>query len=390
MPTDLARFAFVFAVLPSLVACREPLQNGGVIIFGGMDERISAMCRFRRDSEGKEGFCAPDVEAPKPVAITRAESGDRKLDNGEITIVVGGPKSVSYGGLVSATFTSAGENELERVTTCFGAPLGCLATSELLEGTNPDGSAWIAATGKTQGDSRINVVTRYLIAPGSRVVLMTTKITSQVTEPVIASALGDVSRFRGAEEFVQTKEVVGDVEKGAFVAAIGRGVAYAIAPFGKQLTLEVTRDAEGTMARQGRDVTLLPDKPVLFERFFVVSPRADTLGLRTELGLAAEGVQPGAIEARFVDAEGKPQKPPSGARLRFLSTDDSPSVFAFWQLDAEAIEAVQAAEAPPGHYELDLAATGFQALGRAAVDVRSGEVTKVTLAIGPEVKAAAP
>ena len=337
-------------------------------MFGGVSDRISAMCRFRRDAEGKEGFCAPEEERAKAVEIVAKDDGSLALDNGEIVVVIGGPKSAAHGAIVDAIEAHVGEDALESLTSCFGAPLGCLVTSELSHGKEADGSAWIVARGSTQGDARISVATRYLLVPGSRVLLVTTKVASQADEPVVIPALGDVVRWSSAEEVVHVEDpAAGDAVERAFVAATGPRVAYAIAPAIDRSTLEATRGAEGTSVVFGKAATLSKDGSLRYERLFVVSPRGDTLGVRTELALVREGRAPGAIEVRFVSAEGKPLPPPAGGRVELASSSDPLDVFAFLQIGPSATEPSVAAEAPPGHYELDLRAVGLRALAQGAL-----------------------
>lgn len=376
------RVAFVLAapLLSGLAGCVEPVQNGGVVMYGNESSRIAAMCRFRRGEEGKEGFCLPEAEPVRVAEIKEREGGDLVLDNGEIVVVIGGPKSSAYGAIVDAVEAHVGEDSVDRVTTCFDAPLGCVVTSELLRGKEADGSAWIVARGKPQGDPRISVATRYLLAAGSRVLVVTTKVVLQAEEPVALPAFVDVARWSAADE----------VFRGGFVMAVGRRVAYGVAPAGVDNKLELVRGADGTSLRFIGDATLKPGQAASYERHFAVSPRGDTLGVRTELALSRESRAPGAIEVRFVSADGKPVPPPARGLVELGSSSELAEVFGSLQIDQAMAEQAVAAEAPPGHYELDLRAAGVRALSRVPVDVRSGEVSSVTMTIGAEASAPAP
>ncbi|MDC3955057.1 hypothetical protein [Polyangium jinanense] len=382
--------------LTGLAACVEPIQNGGVVMYGGESERVAAMCRFRRGAEGKAGFCAPEPEAPAAVnlariggdkkpfagALVEAKAGDVLVDNGAIAAVI----SASDGALVDAADAEVREDAFGRVATCLGAPLGCLTGVTMSFSQGRDGSAQILARGHAEGDPRVTIATRYMLVPGARVILVSTLIASKADEPVVIPSLGDAVHWGAAEPVPsvgkEPSPPANAVAEAPFAAALASSVAYAIAPAGDRPTLEIEGAAGTTSLRFGRNVTLPPGGSARYERLFVVAPRGDTLGVLTELALVREERVPGAIELRFVDEAGKPFPPPADARVELLSPRDT--LVPFLRIGPSVAEAGVAAEAPPGAYELDLRGKGLRALARVPIEVKSGEVTQATIVVGAE------
>ncbi|MRG95204.1 hypothetical protein [Polyangium spumosum] len=384
----------LLALAAALAGCVEPLQNGGVVMYGGEGARVAAMCRFRRGAEGKAGFCAPETEAPAAVVITRidgnkrpftgalveAKEGDVLLDNGAIAAVIG-----ADGALVDAADALVREDALGRVSTCLGAPLGCMTGVTIRAEQGRDGSASVVARGHAEGDPRVTIATRYMLVPGARVLLVSTIVSSKADAPIVIPSLGDAVRWGLAEPLsaagTEPAPPANAVAEAPFVAALGSAVAYAIAPADDRPSLGIEATAEATSLRFGRDVTLPPGGSARYERLFVVAPRSDTLGVFTELALVREERLPGAIELRFVDEAGKPLPPPE-ARVHLLSPRDT--LVPFLRIGPSVPEPSVAAEAPPGAYELDLRGKGLRSLARVPIEVRSGEVTQATITVGPE------
>ncbi|MDI3282815.1 hypothetical protein [Polyangium sp. 15x6] len=392
----LALGTLLLGLATGLAACVEPIQSGGVVMFGGEGARIAAMCRFRRGTEGKAGVCAPEPEAPAPVTLARVETnprlfvgklveakaGDVLLDNGAIAAVI----SASDGALVDAGDVEVREDALGRVTTCLGAPLGCLTGVTMSLSQGRDGSAQVLARGHAEGDPRVTIATRYMLVPGARVILVSTLIASKADEPVVIPSLGDVVQWGVAEPVPAAAKAppppTAAVAQAPFVAALGHYVAYAIAPADDRPTLEIEGAARTVSLRFGRNVTLPPGGSARYERLFMVAPRGDTLGVVTELALVREGRVPGAIELRFVDEAGKPIPPPADVHVELLSPRDT--LVPFLRIGPFVEDASVAAEAPPGAYELDLRGEGLRALARVPIEVKSGEVTQATIAVGAE------
>ncbi|MDI1477526.1 hypothetical protein [Polyangium sp. y55x31] len=391
----LALGPLLLGLVTALAACVEPIQSGGVVMYGGEEARVAAMCRFRRGAEGKAGFCAPETEAPAAVTLARVEkeqrlfvgaveakAGDVLLDNGAIAAVI----SASDGALVDAADVEVREDALGRVSTCLGAPLGCLTGVTMSLSQGRDGSAQVLARGHAEGDPRVTIATRYMLVPGARVIVVSTLIASKADEPVVIPSLGDVVHWGAAEPVSAAAKgpppPTAAAAKAPFVAALGHYVAYAIAPADDRPTLEIEGAARTVSLRFGRDVTLPPGGSTRYERLFMVAPRGDTLGVLTELALVREGRVPGAIELRFVDEAGKPLPPPGDAHVELLSPRDT--LVPFLRISPFVEEAVVAAEAPPGAYELDLRGEGLRALARIPIEIKSGEVTQATITVGAE------
>lgn len=56
------RASFLLAAVLSISACAAPLQNGGVEVLPGAEERLEAMCRYGGASQQKVCTAPPDAE----------------------------------------------------------------------------------------------------------------------------------------------------------------------------------------------------------------------------------------------------------------------------------------------------------------------------------------
>jgi hypothetical protein len=384
------------AALATLVAaCAEPLQNGGVEMHGGAEARLGALCRFHRGSE-KDGFCAPVEEVAPPARVRRIASeadrprgaraegqvGDYVLDNGEIVVVIGAPRDGSAGAVVDAADARTGEDELGRVEVFVGAGASPVLGEVARAGVDHGGVAWVEVKGRAQSDARLAVITRYELQPGARALVMSTLVAARGSEPVPLPAFGDAVVWGAAEEALPGKEKgAHGAFQGPIVAAVGTAAAYAIVPADDRPALEGESSPERTLVRAAHDVTLEPGGAVQYDRVLVVAPRGDTLGLLTELAFLRENRAPGAVDVRFVDAQGRPASPPPGGRV-LLSSAQSP-LAPYVRISAAAQGADVAAEAPPGRYRASLDAPGLRAAAEVSVEVRSGEVTALTLQLAP-------
>ena len=144
------------------------------------------------------------------------EVADYVLDNGEIAIVIN-----ADGAVVDAGDARVGKDELGRFSPCLGAPIGCATNAAIEAGHDGDGTAWVVARGKAQGDERVRIATRYALSPGARVVLVLTVVTSQADAPIELPRIGDDVVWGSAEE-----QIPGAEPNGApFVAAIAPSAA---------------------------------------------------------------------------------------------------------------------------------------------------------------------
>ncbi len=398
MPIDFVRALRGLVVASSLGcvlgACSEPLQNGGVVVFGGASARFDAMCRFRRGSEGSASSCVPAAsEAPHATVVrvasegqlfkgSRAEGsvGDVLLSNGEIAIVFGGANSAKPGIIVDVVDMHIGQDELGSLSTCIADGADCLPLGPLEMGQERDGSAWVEV--RVAGQKPFDARTRYILMPGARSLLVSTIVSSQSIEPVRLSRIGDLVAWGSAQQIVPGGEVP------AFVAGIGTEVAYAImsADDRSSVTVEATEGA--TLVRHAHDVAVSAGHPLRRDRALVVAPRGDSLGVLTEMALLRDGQAPGAIDVKFVGTDGSPVVPPAGGRVRLL-TPAFP-VVGYLTVGLSPDGPGVAGEAPAGKYEIDFEGTRRRAAVRVPVEVRPGEVTSVTLTITNQVVEAAP
>lgn len=364
-----------------LGACAEPLQNGGVVVFGGASARFDAMCRFRRGSEGGQSSCVPGAsDAPRATAARiSSESqllkgpraagavGDVLLTNGEISFVFSGEN----GALLDAVDAHVGRDELESMTTCVtdGADCSVLAAPEF--GQEKDGSAWVEV--RLAGQKPFDARTRYILLPGARSLLVSTLISTLSPEAIAVSRVGDVVDWGLAQQTLPTGEAP------PFIAGVGTDVAYAILPVDDRSSIGVDLLDRGSFVRHARDAVVSAGNPLRRDRVFVVAPRGDTLGVLTEVALMRDGQAPGAIEVRFVGADGAPVTPPAGGRVRVLSPTFP--IEGYLAIGGAPEGATVAGEAPPGKYQLDFDGAGRHALTKVPVDVRSGEVTQVVVTL---------
>lgn len=375
--------ASLFACL--LGACAEPLQNGGVVVFGGASARFDAMCRFRRGSEGSASSCSPSsAEVPRATAMrianesqlvkgSRAEGsvGDVLLTNGEISMIVGGQSSAKPGVVLDVLDARVGRDELLSLASCVAEKDDCLTLAAPEFGQERDGSAWVEVrlAGQTTFDAR----TRYTLLPGARSFLVSTIVSTQSVDPLSLSRIGDVVTWGASQPIVPPGE------SPPFVASVGTDVAYAIVPADDRSSVSVDASESPMFVRHARDVAVSVGHPVRRDRAFVVAPRGDTLGVLTEVALLRDGQAPGAIDVKFVGPDGLSVSPPAGGRVRVLAPSFPIDGYLAILSTPEGLTA--AGEAPPGRYELDFEGSGRRAATRVPVEVRSGEVTQVTLSL---------
>lgn len=380
------RSVLVAAVLGlGLGACAEPLQNGGVVVFGGASARFDAMCRFRRGSEGGQSSCGPgSSEAPRATAARISSDsqllkgpraagaiGDLLLTNGEISFVFGGPASARPGVLLDGVDAHIGQDELESLTTCVadGAECSALAAPEF--GQEKDGSAWVEV--RLAGQKPFEARTRYILLPGARSLLVSTLISTSSPEAIAVSRVGDVVEWGLAQQTLPAGEAP------PFVTGIGTDVAYAILPVDDRSSVGMDAFDRGSFVRHARDAVVSAGHPLRRDRVFVVAPRGDSLGVLTEVALMRDGLAPGAIEVRFVASDGTPMTAPAGARVRVVSPTFP--IEGYLAIGGAPEAPLVAGEAPPGKYELDFDGAGRHAMAKVPIEVRSGEVTQVVVAL---------
>jgi len=389
MPIDFARALSGLAVAASLAlslgACTEPLQNGGVVVFGGASARFDAMCRFRRGTDGQQSSCAPaGPDIPRATAMriekesqllkgSRAEGsvGDVLLTNGEIAFVFGGQGSAKPGVLLDVADAHVGQDELGSLAPCVADGADCLALAAPELGQERDGSAWVEV--RVAGQKPFDARTRYTLIPGARSLLVTTIVSTQSTEPSSLSRVGDVVVWGSSQPNVPPGEAP------PFVAAVGTDVAYALVPADERSSVGVDALDGAMFVRHARDVLVSAGHSIRRDRALVVAPRGDTLGVLTEVALLRENQSPGAIEVRFVGPDGAPLAPPVGGHVKVLAPTFP--IEGYLAIGASPEGPTVAAEAPPGKYELDFEGAGRHAMAKVPLEVRPGEVTQVTMGI---------
>jgi hypothetical protein len=247
----------------------------------------------------------------------------------------------------------------------------CLPLAAPEFGQDPDGSAWVEvhASGQKLFDAR----TRYTLVPGARSLLITTIVSSQSIEPQTVSRIGDVVAWGSSQPTTPAGEAP------PFVAAIGTDVAYAIMPVDDRSSVAVDAHEGAMFVRHARDVVVFAGHQIRRDRAFVVAPRGDTLGVLTEVSLMRDGQAPGAIEVRFVGSDGLPLAPPVGGRVRVFAP--SFPIDGYLAIGSSPEGSTVAAEAPPGKYELDFDGAGRHAVAKVPVEVRSGEISQVTMVV---------
>jgi hypothetical protein len=304
--------------------------------------------------------------------------GDVLLTNGEISFVFSG----ETGSLLDAVDAHVGRDELSFVTSCVADVGSCLALAPPVFGQDADGSAWVEVF--LAEEKSFEARTRYTLIPGARSLLVTTIISTQSNLPERSLQVGDLVKWG------LTKPEVPPGQPRPFVAFVGTDAAYALVPADDSQGAEVENFADGTYVKNARSFVVSAGRPVRYERVLAVAPRGDTLGVLTEVALMRDGQAPGAIEVRFVGADGAPVTPPAGGRVRVLSPTFP--IEGYLTIGAGAEGATVAGEAPPGKYELDFEGAGRHAMAKVPVEVRSGEVVQVivTLEMNPPTVVNAP
>jgi hypothetical protein len=385
MPIDFARALGGVLVASSLGlslgACAEPLQNGGVVVFGGASARFDAMCRFRRGAEGGQSSCAPDASQASNAMASRISSesqllkgpraegrvGDVLLTNNEISFVF----SNETGFLLDAVDAHVGRDELAFSSSCVAEVGACLPLAPPVFGQEADGSAWVEV--HLAEERSFDARTRYTLIPGARSLLVTTIVSTRSSLPEPSLQVGDLVKWGVA------KPEVPPGQTHSFAAFVGADVAYAFVPADEHRGVTAEIFADGAYVRNAGNVVVSAGHPARYERVLAVAPRGDTLGVLTEVALMRDNQAPGAIEVKFVGADGAPIPPPPGGRVRLLSSAFPIEGYLAVGLSPEG--PTVAGEAPPGKYEVEFDGAGRRALTRVVVEVRSGEITPVVLGL---------
>ena len=333
----------VVAVLPLLlVGCVEPLQNGGVTIVGDPSARLGALCRFRHGTD--DGFCVNEAPELKPARARRmtgandglrgpfatGRAGDYMLENEEIAVVIARPGpdggTPRGGALVDAADARTRIDALGQVLASFGGTENHAVYDEIKTGAVDDGSAYVEVLGHALATPTILVTTRYALAPGSRVVMITTTLLANGAGDIHGLDLGDTVTWGGAASSAPGAQTQGgdsvapdaagapprsvegvapdaagapprsvegvapdaagapsrSVEGVApYLFGVGHGAAYALVKDGSPFLFR--SDTSSSVAVLERGVTLSPARPVEYTRMLLVAPRGDTAALAAEL-----------------------------------------------------------------------------------------------------------
>lgn len=383
--------------LVGLVHCAPPLQNGGVEVLEGADARLQTVCKWRR-GDGRPAECfAESSQAPPshafviendeqllrgPHALGRP--GDVMLDNGEIAAVVAavgrssGPLAdggvlidvgdarhrVDQLGMLAPTVHTAPRHPTEVAT-----PRGWIAEALQL-GSDPDGVAWVEVRGRLDGDDSSRVRTRFALAPGQRVVHVSTWADAGPTSTG-RYVLGDEVHW-GSSVPQPTRSTLD---------AVGTVVGYSLIPakgWSGHAGEGALRRVYGATAEASRP----PESDSGYHRFLAVSVRGDSLALASELAFLS-GRDLGALTVGFIDERGRPVPAPTSGIVELRRSSQS-------RLDLRVAGArtggfpfeVQA-EAPIGTYVATYRGPGGRSLAPTEVRVVPGEVARAAIELRP-------
>jgi len=399
---------FAFLLFTAVPACAAPLQNGGVEVHEGIEERFGFLCRFRHGTDGDSVCAAPETPALPARAqriardaellrgrLAQGRVGDFLLENDQIAIVIDqikkdDPLGESGGDLIDAAFIKSRRDELGRVTACVGAQRAVYTAIQA--GKGAEGSAYVEARGHAPGDENLVITTRYVLFPGQRALVLSTVVDNRGAEPTAPLALGDCVDWAEASPFMpdELSDSAG-VHRGAFVGATGLGLAYGLVNEDQSIldgSLFAERDASTSRVHYARPAPLGPGKSARYDRVLVLAPRPDPLALATEV-FFLQGGTPGGLAVEFVDAQGASLPPPAEGRVLFEDAriydpdphlgrvaSDNPA----WRwIDARSASAVF--EAPPGRYVIGFERQGQRSPGRALAVASPGKVSKVRLTL---------
>ena len=398
--------------IAGLLACRPPLQNGGVEVRPGAAERLAAFCRWRRPDPAGPAFCAakaPEAKGARayrlgsekgllagPLAGFRA--GDWALESGEIVVVVGDPaRGEGDGGSILDAADARGRSDaLGRLGVSFGGDRSPVY-ADARGGVTVEGSAFVELHGADRGDAALAVTTRYEVLPGARAVRVTTSLENRGAVPIGPIDLGDRVAWGGARPVgVGPSTALLRSAAGPVVAAIAAEVAYAILPApiveaGDDLP-GAARRGPAMVARGGASdlvfrggAAIDPGERATYARLLVVAVRGDELAIAAELDALAGG-SPGAVEVRFADGAGRGAPLPEGANVRFspvgreVAADDLPLLLRVARATAIAPDRV-GGEVPAGRYEVTLEGSAIRSKASAIVQVLPAEIAHVTVEI---------
>jgi hypothetical protein len=275
-------------------AARALLLMGGG---GGPSADAAPTARSARVHVMKDG-----EQLGGPNAVGRP--GDLVLENDEVVFVVDQLGSSagfaeSGGNLVDAADAHGRKDELGQVFSYFGTFPRQGVYESLKSGTDKDGAAWVEARGHELYESKLAVVTRYVLHPPDRALLVTTTLENTGDSLVTLPSVGDAVQWGGAEKFAPGKERgFKGPSNGAFVGAVGRFASYAITS--TEGKVEAVSGGGWTDTMQRKDVPVDAHGKADYARVFVVGARPDTSSVVAELSMSA-GEPTGELELTGLD-----------------------------------------------------------------------------------------
>jgi hypothetical protein len=232
-----------------------------------------------------------------PNAIGRP--GDLLLENDEVVFVVDQLGSSagfaeSGGNLVDAADARSRKDELGQVFSYFGTFPRQGVYDTVTSGVDPDGTAWIEASGKELYEAGLAVTTRYTLHPPDRALLVQTTLENRGDAPVTVPSVGDAVQWGGTIKVAPGKpRGFKGASSGPYLGGVGRFTSYALTSTDGAIDAVSGSTWSDTAQRKG--VTLAPHEKTQYARVFIVGARPDTASLVAELTLAA-GQPVGALK----------------------------------------------------------------------------------------------
>ncbi len=380
------RKLLLLAALSALAACppREDVTPQ-IQVHPGAAQRIALFpSRSGRDAgpaatPARVHPLAKGDELGGPNAVGRA--GDIVLENGEVVFVIDqlGSSSgfaESGGNVVDAADARTKKDELGMIFTYFGVFPRQGVYTRLTSGTSSDGAAWVEAKGRELYEPDLEVVTRYMLRPGDRALLLETTLTNRGETTVDKLGLGDAIQWGGAEKMAPGKPVgFKGPSTGPYVGGVGRHVSYAITSTEGEIV--AISGGSWTDTEQKKDVALRSGQSVQYARVFVVGERADSSSLVGELIRASAG-QLGRVEVQLTEGERAIDAFP-GARVGLFA----PGGGEVLGIVSAKEGSVVGGDVPPGTYEVAYASGGGRAMDGKAVTVavEAGKTTRATIKV---------
>ncbi|MFO0726933.1 MAG: CehA/McbA family metallohydrolase [Myxococcota bacterium] len=310
--------------------------------------------------------------------------GDVRMTNGRMMVVIASTDravgfAASGGNIIDVAPLPEGEDHLNQIFLFLADDFPRQARYTKLEIIDAGGSrpAIVRASGLDDKNPKISIETDYILAPGERVLTLTTRFTSSSTATIPHYAMGDAVQWGRAEHLAPGIgfQLSGRKKDLPWIAGLGPGTSYAfVAPRGATFS-----GPNGAMWSDpiGQIEDLPPKKPVAYSRHLVVGS-GDTASMMPAIARLRQEPT-GRIEGSVTT--GPEGAPVQDATVRILDTKG-----ALVGLAAVGAKGWYSIELPPGTYAVEAIAPGRRpahAEGEASFQLEAGATVSRVMNLGP-------